>query len=54
MTAIFTTVVAENNDETAVTKTAAITSAKFSSHRSKISFSEFVEFLSFAYFNWKY
>ena len=38
VTAVFTAVATENNDETAVTKTAA-TSVTFSSHRSKMSFS---------------
>ena len=38
ITAVFTAVPVENTDETAVTKTAAI-SVKFSSHRSKMTFS---------------
>ena len=45
LTAVFTAVAAENNDETAVTKTAD-TSVKFSSHRSKISFSDCKMYLS--------
>ena len=40
VTSIFTAVATKNTDETSITNTAA-TSVKFSSHRSKISFSLF-------------